>query len=103
MYVKGGAAVTDNKYNTSFTATGVVYNQASDTRWGGVAGAGIEASFAANWSVALEYDHLFMGNPNITFPALAIAVSRADNIAQNVDMGMVKVNYRFGGPVIAKY
>src|SRR5439155_4923204 len=25
-YVKGGAAVTDNKYSTNFTATGVVYN-----------------------------------------------------------------------------
>jgi outer membrane immunogenic protein len=103
LYVKGGAAVTDNKYSTFFTATGVVYNQASDTRWGGAAGTGIEVSFAPNWSFAVEYDHLFMGRPNVTFPATGSAVSRADNIAQSVDMGMVRVNYRFGGPVIAKY
>jgi outer membrane immunogenic protein len=103
LYVKGGAAVTHNKYDTFFTATGVVYNQASDTRWGGAVGTGIEVGFAPNWSVAVEYDHLFMGNPNITFPASNIAVSRADNIAQSVDMGMVRVNYRFGGPVVAKY
>ena len=102
-YVKGGAAVTDNKYSTNFTATGVVYNQASDTRWGGAVGTGIELGFAPNWSVAVEYDHLFMGNRNVTFPASAIAVTRSDNIRQGVDMGTVRVNYRFGGPVIAKY
>jgi outer membrane immunogenic protein len=103
LYVKGGAAVTDNKYSTFFTATGVVYNQASDTRWGGTVGTGIEVGVAPNWSVAVEYDHLFMGRPNITFPASAIAVTRSDNIGQGVDMGTVRVNYRFGGPVVARY
>ena len=103
LYVKGGAAVTDNKYSSFFTATGVVFNQASDTRWGGTVGTGIEFSFAPNWSVAFEYDHLFMGNPSVTFPASAIAVTRSDNIRQNIDIGTLRVNYRFGGPVIAKY
>jgi hypothetical protein len=54
-------------------------------------------------TVAVEYDHLFMGSQNVTFPASNIAVSRADNIKQDVDMGTVRVNYRFGGPVVAKY
>jgi outer membrane immunogenic protein len=103
LYVKGGAAVTDNKYTSFFTATGIQFNQASDTRWGGTVGTGIEFSFAPNWSVAVEYDHLFMGNPNVTFPATSTAVSRTDNIRQGVDMGTVRLNYRFGGPVIAKY
>jgi outer membrane immunogenic protein len=44
-----------------------------------------------------------MGNPNVTFPTSAIAVTRSDNISQGVDMGMVRVNYRFGGPVVARY
>jgi outer membrane immunogenic protein len=30
-------------------------------------------------------------------------VSRIDRISQNVDMGLVRLNYRWGGPVIAKY
>ena len=101
-YVKGGAAVTDNQYNLSFTATGVVFNQASETRWGGAVGTGVELGFAPNWSVAVEYDHLFMGSDSVTFPASAIAVTRSDNIKQDVDMGTVRVNYRFGGPA-AKY
>jgi outer membrane immunogenic protein len=103
LYVKGGAAVTDNKYSSFFTATGIQFNQATDTRWGGAAGAGIEIGFAPNWSVAAEYDHLFMGNPTVTFPASAIAVTRSDRIRQDVDMATVRVNYRFGGPVVAKY
>jgi outer membrane immunogenic protein len=101
--VKGGAAVTDNKYSSFFTATGIQFNEASDTRWGDVVGTGIEIGFAPNWSAAVEYDHLFMGSPNVVFPASAIAVTRGDNIRQDVDIGTVQVNYRFGGPVVAKY
>jgi outer membrane immunogenic protein len=103
LYVKGGAAVTDNKYSSFFTASGVQFNQASDTRWGGVVGTGLEVSFAPNWSVAVEYDHLFMGDPSVTFPASNTAVTRNDNIGQGVEMGTVRVNYRWGGPAIAKY
>ena len=109
LYVKGGAAVTHNRYNNYFTVNtvfgppGTEFNSASDTRWGGTVGAGIEVSFAPNWSVAAEYNHLFMGNPNVAFPATATAVSRADNIRQDVDLATVRMNYRWGGPVIAKY
>ena len=53
--------------------------------------------------MAVEYDHLFMGNPNVTFPASAIAVTRTDNIRRDVDIGKARVNYRFGGPVVARY
>jgi outer membrane immunogenic protein len=44
-----------------------------------------------------------MGTHNVTFPPSAIAVGRTDNVHQDVDMGTVRVNWRFGGPVIAKY
>jgi outer membrane immunogenic protein len=44
-----------------------------------------------------------MGNPNVTFTPTSIAVGRADNISQGIDMGTVRINYRFGGPVVAKY
>jgi outer membrane immunogenic protein len=100
-YVKGGAAVTDNHYNSFFTATNVVFNQASETRWGGAGGTGVEFSFAPNLSVAVEYDHLFMGTNSVTFPVSAIAVTRTDNIRQDVDMGTVRLNYRFGGAISA--
>jgi outer membrane immunogenic protein len=101
-YVKGGAAVSDNKYssfftfNNAFAPAGTTFNQANETRWGGAVGTGFEYGFAPNWSVGVEYDHLFMGDNSVTFPTSAIAVTRSDNIRENVDMGTVRLNYRFG-------
>jgi len=100
-YVKGGAAATDNNYK-GFIG-GVLVDQASETRWGGTVGTGIEIGFAPNWSVGFEYDHLFMGNRNITFTAPGGGFTRTDNIRQDVDTGSVRVNYRWGGPVVSKY
>jgi outer membrane immunogenic protein len=109
-YGKGGAAVTNSKYSgiTQVTAGGVpagtTFDSASETRWGGVIGTGIEFGFAPGWSVAFEYDHLFMGSRDTTFPATAVAPqSRIDTIKQDVDMATVRFNYTFGGPVVAKF
>jgi outer membrane immunogenic protein len=114
LYVKGGAAVTDDKYDgiTNTTVLGVPagtrFDTASETRWGGVVGVGLEYGFSPNWSMAIEYDHLFMGNRNIAMTSTGAflpvgALSRVDNIGQDVDLVTVRVNYRWGGPVIAKY
>ena len=103
VYAKGGAAVTDNKYTGLATGTGVVLDQVTQSRWGGAVGAGLEIGFAQNWSVGVEYDHLFMGSNNVNFPVTALVNSRVDNVKQDVDMGLVRFNYRFGGPVVAKY
>jgi outer membrane immunogenic protein len=109
FYVKGGLAVTDATYNgvTQFAAggrpSGFAFDQASETRWGGAVGAGIEYGFAPGWSVAVEYDHLFMGSSNLNLITPAGAFDRTDSIKQDVDMGTVRVNYTFGGPVAVRY
>jgi outer membrane immunogenic protein len=116
-YVKGGAAVTDDKFRGTVTTApfqGFVFDSASETRWGGVVGTGIEFGFAPNWSVAIEYDHLFMGNHSNSFTSAGVlgaavipvgGVFRTDSIRQDVDLITARINYRFnwGGPVVAKY
>src|ERR1700682_1092419 len=104
VYVKGGAAVTGDQYRTFTIPAGLLIDSARETRWGGTVGVGLEYGFAPNWSVAFEYDHLFMGTRNVTFrtPALLL-FSATDRIRQDVDLATVRVNYRWGGPVIAKY
>lgn len=109
LYVKGGAAVTDDRFRTYFTGTNVaVTNTANDTRWGGTVGVGLEFGFSPNWSAAVEYDHLFMGNRtyNLTnngaFAAAGTPFAQ-ERVRQDVDLVTVKVNYRWGGPVVAKY
>ena len=100
LYVKGGAAVTHDKYD--YRATGAVdpFSTASETRWGGTVGVGVEYGFTPNWSFAIEYDHLFMGSRDLAFAAPSTAV---DRIRQDVDLVTARINYRWGGPVVARY
>ena len=70
FYVKGGAAVTSNRFSILTTLNNVELAAASATRWGGTVGVGFEYGFAPNWSFGVEYDHLFMGNANNTFTGL---------------------------------
>jgi outer membrane immunogenic protein len=104
VYVKGGAAVTGDQYRTFTIPAGLLVDSARETRWGGTVGAGLEYGFAPNWSVAFEYDHLFMGTRNVTFTTPGLLLfSATDRIRQDVDLATVRVNYRWGGPIIAKY
>jgi outer membrane immunogenic protein len=108
FYVKGGGAVTSNRFSILDTLSGIELASASNTRWGGTVGVGWEYGFAPNWSAGIEYDHLFMGNSNNSFSVVNPIVAGALNrISQDVDMVTVRVNYRFGGwgtpPVAAKY
>ena len=108
LYVKGGAAVTHDKYD-GFIINAAILNpnvdRATETRWGGVVGVGGEYAFTPNWSFAIEYDHLFMGNRDIGFTSTTAVpfASRTDRIRQDVDLVTARINYRFGGPVIARY
>ena len=59
FYVKGGAAVTDDRYCIYQTAPFLLATDVvSDTRWGGTIGVGIEYGFSPNWSAAVAYEHL---------------------------------------------
>jgi outer membrane immunogenic protein len=104
LYVKGGGAVTSDRFD-SFTTVGniLLATGASSNRWGGTVGAGAEFGFAPNWSAGVEYDHMFMGTQTTTFTTPAGPIFGYDRIRQDVDLVTVRVNYRWGGPVIAKY
>src|SRR6266849_6537733 len=92
LYVKGGGAVTGDRFSVNTTPGNVLFATASDqTRWGGTVGAGIEFGFAQGWSVGVEYDHLFMQDNNVTFTAPA-GVFFTDRIRQDVDLVTVRLN-----------
>jgi outer membrane immunogenic protein len=105
-YVKGGGAVVGEKYSGILINTGLAFDQVNQTRWGGTLGTGVEVGFAPNWSVGFEYDHIFLSNNTVNFvgvgPIVGVA-TRTDSITSGVDMATVRVNYRWGGPVVAKY
>ena len=103
LYVRGGAAVTADRYRG--TIAGVTFDRVDDSRWGGAVGVGLEYGFTPNWSAAIAYDHMFMGTRTLDFNTAAAPVvfTREDRIKQDVDVVTVRVNYRWGGPVVAKY
>ena len=104
LYAKGGAAVTDTKYDILSTAGGALLASAnSNTRWGAVVGAGLEYGFTPNWSVGVEYDHMFMDRQTVNFVTPGGVAAGSDSVKQDVDLFTARLNYKFGGPVIAKY
>jgi outer membrane immunogenic protein len=104
FYVKGGAAVTSDRFRIYDVPTGlIVGTTGDDSRWGASVGAGLEFGFAPNWTAGIEYNHLFMQDRTHTFVDGAGAFFGTDRISQDVDLVTVRVNYRWGGPVIAKY
>jgi len=106
LYVKGGAAVTDDRYRIFDVPTGLLDDRANETRWGGVVGVGFEYGFAPSLSVGFEYDHMFMGSKDVSFTSVTGAFAVIDRILQDVDIFSVRLNYKFGlfgGPVVARY
>ena len=99
FYVKGGAAVTDNRYASITTGPLGGIDTAGETRWGAAVGVGFGYALAPNWSLGFEYNHLFMGNNDVNSAAGFIA----DHIKENVDLFTARLDYKFGGPVVARY
>jgi outer membrane immunogenic protein len=103
LYVKGGAAVTDRNYQFQFPAGVLTASTGDQTRWGGTVGAGLEYGFAPNWSAAIEYDHIFENRHGVTFTTPGGVAVTGFSSGGDTDLVTARINYRWGGPVVAKY
>ena len=105
FYVKGGAAVAKNDAWAAWN--GVNFATASNTRWGGTVGVGLEYGFTPNWSFGVEYMHAWLGNNDYAWtPANLVGTASAWNnlhVSQELDLVTARINYRFGGPAVARY
>ena len=105
FYLKGGAAVANNDQWAAWN--GVNFASASNTRWGGTVGVGLEYGFAPNWSFGVEYMHAWLGNNDYAWtPANLVGTTSAWNnlhASQELDLVTARINYRFGGPAVARY
>ncbi|MEA2885262.1 MAG: outer rane immunogenic protein [Bradyrhizobium sp.] len=119
FYVTGGAAVAGIGGSTTtvvngpgiaipagtFTAT----DGGSTTRWGWTVGGGIEWAFNQNWSVGGEYRYTDLGNRTTTFTipsglaAAPVFATGTSSSRLTVEQATLRLNYRFGGPVVARY
>jgi outer membrane immunogenic protein len=148
FYVKGGAAWKRNELDVTsqFSASScglvLVFALPCDTtvgsgswsgresRWGWMAGVGLEFGLFDNWSAKIEYDYLGFGHHDVTlaggltatctgficgFPETfgptvqSVGNSRTFSINENIQVVKLGLNYRFGwwgkgkAPVVASY
>jgi outer membrane immunogenic protein len=75
----------------------------TNTNVGWTVGAGIEGMIDANWTAKLEYLYVDLGAVSGSFTPVVggVTSSYSSHITDNVLR--VGVNYKFGGPVVAKY
>jgi len=103
LYVTGGLAYGQVDSNETVGAAAPVTFSSSNTHVGYAVGAGIEGVIGGNWTARLEYLYVDLGTVNGTFtlaPATTFT-TYSSRITDNILR--VGVNYKFGGPVVAKY
>jgi outer membrane immunogenic protein len=88
LYVMGGVAWAHDNYDVCCFA----HN--SETRAGGLLGAGIEYAFTPNWSGKIEYHFIDFGKKDLTF-CEADGDCFTDAIDQKIHTVTVGVNYKF--------
>jgi len=108
LYVTGGLAYgsVNHQFSASNNAGSFNTTNATSTNAGWTAGAGLEWAFAPQWSIKGEYLYVDLGNrtystiPSGTTPAGA---SIDSSFRDKFSVARVGVNFKFGGPVVAKY
>jgi outer membrane immunogenic protein len=103
LYATGGLGYANTRYSTltgGVPAAGTTGYFTSD-RWGWAAGAGVEYGFTPNWSAKLEYMHY--GFDDATAPIGTLSPGVPVFTTLRIDTIKAGINYRFGGPVVAKY
>jgi outer membrane immunogenic protein len=81
---EGRRPVANDKYDGSFTVSNFAIDNASETRFGGVVGVGLEFAVSPNVLLGVDYQRAFMGTNSVTFapnvPIVGFPVSRIENI-----------------------
>jgi outer membrane immunogenic protein len=127
-YVTGGLAVADTRFSRTQTwafpgdlcaidprnGLGDCHiGSVSKTSAGATAGVGVEWAFSGNWSAKVEYLHIWLDDNNsfltqnrgAAFAGPPLLVQRFNQSMNdsNLDLVRVGINYRWGGPIVAKY
>jgi outer membrane immunogenic protein len=110
FYGKGGVAFVNKSYSfadncaTGGCGAGILNLGRSNTQGTWAAGAGIEYAFTNNWSLKGEY--LYLGTRE-SFTSSGVSNSGLLYTNTHTDPGVhtakVGINYRFAGPIAAKY
>ncbi|WP_426608879.1 outer membrane protein [Bradyrhizobium sp. McL0616] len=109
VYVKGGAAWMHTDHSLSIPGgfgLGVGSVGASATTLGWLLGLGAEYAFDQNWSAFIEYDYIDFEKKNVALdfsPIVGAPATANVDFKNKLSIAKVGLNYKFGGPVVARY
>ena len=107
FYATGGLAYGEVDTSETVGLAGFGFSN-NDTRVGYTVGAGVEGAIGGNWTARLEYLYVDLGKTSGSF-ATTIGALGGGTLTSNYSSRItdnilrVGVNYKFGGPVVAKY
>jgi outer membrane immunogenic protein len=94
LYATGGLALGDvHAWDALTPASG------REFRAGWTVGAGVEAAFAPNWTAKLEYLYVDLGKAHL----FDIIPTVPETVSFNTNIIRAGINYKFGGPIVARY
>jgi len=96
VYAKGGEAWAFNRYDSIGNVRTVA---GAETRAGWLGGVGIEYAYDPCWTVKAEYNYLDFGTKTVLRGSLGENI----DVTQRLNVAKLGINYKFGGPLIAKY
>lgn len=102
FYGTGGYAVAGVTAGIKDSATAVLYDSASSTRNGWTAGGGLEWGFLPNWSAKFEWLYMKFESKPLIAVNLGPTFNRS-SVPLDDNVVRAGINYRFGGPVVARY
>ena len=105
VFGKAGLGLANDRYtsNAANTVIPLIFD-ANETRWGWMAGIGLEYAFLDSWSAKIEYNHIDLGTRSVRWTDAASTVFYLADVRQTVDLVKVGINYRFGvSPVAVRH
>jgi outer membrane immunogenic protein len=94
LYMTGGAAIGDHKYDGVITAFGVAHPSGDVIKVGWSLGLGTEWMFAPAWTVKVEYLFADLGSETFTADVFSNKVSVTGHLTE--DMVRLGLNYKLG-------
>jgi len=107
LYGTGGLAYGEVKTSDAIGLVPALFSTTS-TNVGWTVGAGIEGAIGGNWTAKLEYLYIDLGRASGSFLTTSAAFGGGvitSNFSSRITDNVLRVgvNYRFGGPVVARY
>ena len=104
LYVTGGLAYGEVTTSETSNVNGAVVAFSTDRmKLGWTIGGGVEAALWSNWTAKLEYLYIDLGTINDVLIGIAPITPIVTSSRVTDQIVRVGLNYRFGGPVVARY